>query len=209
MVALYHTLKSLFKQYFYCRKLVWFAAIGLLVGNVLPAGYLSWVHQRGTLDVMSSLQSISRTYRDEFDQPAKLIFLMPCHSTPYHSHVHHNTTMRFLRCEPNLNGVENYSDEADTFYSDPMGWIRKNLPVHPRSALPSHVIAFDSLEPRIKDFLSVYRPKESFFHSDYTTDRVGGNVVIYERFDPTKPTTEVPIAQETTDNPAEEEAEEA
>ncbi|XP_001864746.2 GPI mannosyltransferase 3 [Culex quinquefasciatus] len=190
-------------------KLVWFAAIGLLVGNVLPAGYLSWVHQRGTLDVMSSLQSISRTYRDEFDQPAKLIFLMPCHSTPYHSHVHHNTTMRFLRCEPNLNGVENYSDEADTFYSDPMGWIRKNLPVHPRSALPSHVIAFDSLEPRIKDFLSVYRPKESFFHSDYTTDRVGGNVVIYERFDPTKPTTDLPIAQETTDNPAEEEAEEA
>ncbi|XP_055612590.1 GPI mannosyltransferase 3-like isoform X2 [Uranotaenia lowii] len=170
-------------------KLVWLAAIVLLTLNVIPAGYLSHTHQRGTIDVMSSLQTIAKEYRDEYNQPAKLIFLMPCHSTPFHSHVHQNITMRFLHCEPNLTNDENYLDEAATFYKDPMGWIRKNLPVHPRSALPSHVIAFDSLEPKIKDFLSIYEKKETFFHSDYTTDRIGSNVVIYERFDPSRVTT--------------------
>lgn len=175
---------------------VWIAAVVLLVGNVFPAGYLSLVHQRGTLDVMSSLQSIARNYRDEFDQPAKLIFLMPCHSTPFYSHIHHNTTMRFLHCEPNLKNDENYMDEADTFYKDPMSWVRKNLPVHPRSALPSHVVAFDNLEPQIKDFLSVYEKKETFFHTDYKTDRVGEYVVIYERFDPTRTTTPAPAVDE-------------
>ncbi|XP_058451373.1 GPI mannosyltransferase 3 [Malaya genurostris] len=187
-------------------KLVWFAAIGILVGNIIPAGYLSVVHQRGALEVMSSLQSIARNYKDEFDQPAKLIFLLPCHTTPLQSHIHHNTTMRFLRCEPNFENVDNYVDEADTFYKDPMSWIRKNLPVHPRSALPTHVVAFDSLEPKIKDFLSVYKQKESFFHSDFTTDKIGANIVIYERFDPTKATTTAaPPVQE--EQPAEQDVE--
>lgn len=189
-------------------KFVWLAALILLVGNLLPAYYLSQVHQRGTLDVMSSLQSISRNYRDEFDKPAKFIFLMPCHTTPFQSHIHHNTTMRFLRCEPNLDNVDNYLDEADNFYNDPMGWIRKNLPVHPRSALPTHVIAFDSLEPKIKDFLSVYRQTESFFHSDYTTDRIGGKVNIYERFDPTSSsTTAVPVVEKSVEDQPEEQSE--
>ncbi|XP_055545712.1 GPI mannosyltransferase 3 [Wyeomyia smithii] len=170
-------------------KLVWFAAIALLIGNLVPAGYLSFVHQRGALDVMSSLQSIARNYRDEFNLPAKILFLLPCHSTPFQSHVHHNTSMRFLRCEPNFANDESYVDEAETFHQEPTSWLRRNLPVHPRSALPTHIVAFDTLEPQIKDFLAMYEQKESFFHSDYTTDRIGANILIYERFNPNKGTT--------------------
>lgn len=181
-------------------KLIWFAALGLLVTNALAAGYVGLVHQRGTMDVMSSVRSIARDYRDEFNQPPKFLFLMPCHSTPFYSHVHQNTTMRFLRCEPNLNNDQPYADEADIFYKDPVSWLRRNIPVHPRSAMPSHVIAFDILEPEIENFLVSYEKKETFFHTDYKTGRVGGNVVIYERFDPNKKTTPTTFVEEETED---------
>ncbi|XP_055636618.1 GPI mannosyltransferase 3 [Toxorhynchites rutilus septentrionalis] len=177
-------------------KIVWFCALVLLICNAIPAGYLSRIHQRGTLDVMTTLQSIAHNYRDEFDQPAKFIVLMPCHSTPHLSHIHQNVTMRFLHCEPNFQNAEEYLDEADMFYKDPSGWIRKNLPVYPRSALPSHVIAFDVLEPQISDFLSNYEAKVKFFHSDYTTDRIGSHVIVYERTNPIKVTIAPPVLEE-------------
>lgn len=177
-------------------KRVWAAFVVLLAFNVFPAGYLGFVHQRGTLDVMSSVRSLARNFRDEFDQPAKFLFLMPCHSTPFHSHVHHNTTMRFLRCEPNFDNDKTYADEADTFYKDPVAWLRRNIPVHPRSAMPSHVVAFDVLEPEIENFLVSYVKKETFFYTNYTTERVGGSVVLYERFDPNKKTTPAPMVEE-------------
>uniref|UniRef100_A0A182SM66 Mannosyltransferase n=1 Tax=Anopheles maculatus TaxID=74869 RepID=A0A182SM66_9DIPT len=156
-------------------KMLWLTA--------LLAGYTALVHQRGTLDVMPYLATTAKDYRDEFNNPAKIFFLMPCHSTPYYSHVHQNVTMRFLHCEPNLTDQPNYLDEADQFYANPMSWIRKNLPVHPISALPTHLVAFDVLEPEIKDFLSIYKETASFFHTDYPTGRVGGKVNVYERFD--------------------------
>ncbi|XP_058130543.1 GPI mannosyltransferase 3 [Anopheles ziemanni] len=165
-------------------KTIWLAALFIVAVNGLMAGYTGLVHQRGTLDVMPYLASNAKEYRDEFNNPAKVLFLMPCHSTPFYSHVHHNVTMRFLRCEPNLDEKENYVDEAAQFYENPMGWVRKNLPVHPVSALPSHVVAFDVLEPQIKDFLSIYREKVSFFHTDYPSERVGQFVKVYERYDP-------------------------
>lgn len=179
---------------------MWLAALVLLVLNAIPAGYLSLVHQRGTLDVMSSLQNIARNYQDESGQGAKFLFLMPCHSTPYHSHIHHNTTMRFLRCEPHFYENHVFRDEAETFYKDPISWLRRNIPVHPRSAMPSHVIAFDVLEPEIKDFLTNYEKLDSFFHSDYKTERIGGNVVIYERYNPSKPTPTPIVTKEEPDN---------
>ncbi|XP_053677771.1 GPI mannosyltransferase 3 [Anopheles nili] len=165
-------------------KMIWLVALLVVAVNGLMAGYTGLVHQRGTLDVMPYLASTARDYRDEFSNPAKVFFLMPCHSTPLYSHVHQNVTMRFLHCEPNLADKENYVDEADQFFDNPMVWIRRNLPVHPLSALPTHVVAFDVLEQQIKDFLSIYQEKASFFHTDYPSGRVGGYVKVYERFDP-------------------------
>lgn len=96
--------------------LLWTIALVILIGNIAPAAYLSVVHQRGTLDVMPQLAKISNEFKDESGNRASIFYLMPCHSTPYYSHVHANVTMRFLRCEPNLRNVENYVDEADQFY---------------------------------------------------------------------------------------------
>lgn len=70
--------------FFFISYLVWAVAIVLLAGNAVPAIYLSTVHQKGTLDVMPALEKISREYREEDGRSAKIVFLMPCHSTPYY-----------------------------------------------------------------------------------------------------------------------------
>lgn len=184
--------------------IIYVAALTLLIGNLVPAGYLSYVHQRGTLDVMSVLRRLSNEYKDETGQNAKVLFLMPCHSTPGYSHLHGNATLRFLKCEPNFDHVQNYQDEADQFYKDPSKWIRSHIPVHPPSALPSHLVLFDVLAPRISDFLSTYQPVETIFHADYVSgdNRIGKNVVVYERVDPTqapkKSTTKAPPQEQET-----------
>jgi len=164
--------------------LIWFVAVVILVSNVIPAGYLGYVHQQGTVKVMDRLAGIARDYKSEDGRPAKILFMMPCHSTPYYSHIHANVTMRFLTCEPNFQKQEKYLDEADQFFEAPMKWIRKYLPVHPISALPSHVVVFDTLAPKISDFLSIYKPLEVFFHSDHLVSlRNGRNVILYERIE--------------------------
>jgi phosphatidylinositol glycan class B len=69
--------------------------IGLVVTQ-LPFGfYTAYWHQRGVVDVMDWL----REYRAE--QSIDVMFLMPCHSTPYMSHLHRPTAhLEFITCEP-------------------------------------------------------------------------------------------------------------
>ncbi|CAO1395837.1 unnamed protein product [Diamesa hyperborea] len=173
---------------------IWLVAIVIFFANAVPAGYMGVVHQQGTMSVMPKLAQIASEYRSDNGQQAKIFFMMPCHSTPYYSHIHTNISMRFLTCEPNFKKVENYLDEADLFYQEPMKWIRSHLPVHPVSALPTHVVVFDTLTAKIGDFLSIYKPLEIFFHSDYTlSNRSGKNVIIYERINTVpKATTKAP-----------------
>lgn len=59
------------------------AAFFLLVSNLLAALYTGLIHQRGTLDVMSHLQTLCDINRDVPLQP-DVLFLMPCHSTPFY-----------------------------------------------------------------------------------------------------------------------------
>lgn len=184
---------------------VWFIAITLLVGNVVPAWYLGLVHQRGTLDVMPQLSKLLRT-TDEKDP--SITFLMPCHSTPYYSHLHQNVTMNFLTCEPNLKNATNYKDEAELFYEEPMKWIEFNIPIHPIEEMPKYVVMFDVLEPRILQFLSIYKRiltiphaevvsncvqgsmvvqcnnRSSLYVAQVSSERVGRNVLVFERFSP-------------------------
>lgn len=154
--------------------IIWLVAIAIVATNVLAAGYLGWEHQKGTTMVMPYLSDVARTYRaPENGDRAKLLFLMPCHSTPFYSHVHQNVTMRFLTCEPNFGQRDNYKDVADRFYEDPAAWIRSHIPVYPPAALPSHVILYESLVDKLKDFLAKYKHAESFFHTEVKRYRMG------------------------------------
>ncbi|XP_060657929.1 GPI mannosyltransferase 3 isoform X1 [Drosophila nasuta] len=148
------------------RTKLWLAALGILLLNALPAWYFSTIHQKGPIELMPKLRNIAQEYRDERDQRANILFLMPCHSTPYYSHIHENVTMRFLTCEPNLKQLANFKDEADRFYDAPASWLRRHIPVHPRTALPSHVVLFDSLADKISEFLTSYKLLHSIEHAE-------------------------------------------
>lgn len=53
------------------------------------------VRQRGTEDVMNHLS------KEVLNEKVKsVLFLMPCHATPYYSTLHRNIPMRFLDCSP-------------------------------------------------------------------------------------------------------------
>ncbi|KAL0345978.1 UNVERIFIED_CONTAM: GPI mannosyltransferase 3 [Sesamum radiatum] len=51
--------------------------------------------QRGTEDVMHYLSNEARE-----NKVKSILFLTPCHATPYYSILHHNIPMRFLDCTP-------------------------------------------------------------------------------------------------------------
>uniref|UniRef100_A0A4W6BZZ8 Mannosyltransferase n=1 Tax=Lates calcarifer TaxID=8187 RepID=A0A4W6BZZ8_LATCA len=156
------------------------AALALLATNLVAALYTGLIHQRGTLDVMSHLQTLCETSSVSTPLQPDVLFLMPCHSTPYYSHIHCQIKMKFLECPPDL-GEEGYVDEADSFYSDPLHWLRTSFPY--KSSLPTHMVLFDVLEEEISVFLrgnNFVRTAE-IFHTHFPEGRVGGSIFIYER----------------------------
>ncbi|CAL8359636.1 unnamed protein product [Gadus morhua 'NCC'] len=157
------------------------AAAGvLLVANLLPALYTGLVHQRGALDVMTRLQELCEPPGPAGSPSPEVLFLMPCHSTPYYSHVHCPLRMRFLECPPDLGGA-GYSEEARVFYQDPLHWLSGAFP--DRAALPTHLVLFDVLEKDISGFLesNKFTRTAEIFHSHFPEGRVGGNILVYER----------------------------
>lgn len=148
----------------------------LIVTNTPVALYTSLVHQQGTLNVMKHISESSIQSKQ-----MSVLFLMPCHSTPYYSYVHKNIEMQFLTCEPNLEGAEGYVDEADTFYNIPLLWLGQHA--SPYKSVPTHVVMFDVLVPKIQVWLHKYRFNQcaQFFHTHFPEGRVGSEVVVFCR----------------------------
>jgi len=142
--------------------------------NIPLALYLSFIHQRGVVDASlwlgkSNLKST--------------MFLMPCHSTPLHSHVHTNINLTFLSCEPNFSSTPHYKDQADIFYSSSISWLDLTFPQSESDSLPESLLMFDQLVPLVDQFLSDrgYTLVKSFFHSHSADGRVGTSVEVYTR----------------------------
>lgn len=156
------------------------AALFLLVTNLGLALYTGLIHQRGSLDVMSHLQTLCDMSSTSTPSQPDVLFLMPCHSTPYYSHVHCPIKMNFLECPPDL-GEEGYVDEADRFYSDPLHWLRTSFP--DTSSLPTHLVLFNVLEKEILVFLqgNNFMRTAEIFHTHFPEGRVGRSIFIYER----------------------------
>ncbi|XP_048887452.1 GPI mannosyltransferase 3 [Brienomyrus brachyistius] len=153
------------------------AAGALVLMNLLPALYTGLVHQRGVLDVMGHLQQLCHTASPQPD----VLFLMPCHSTPFYSHIHCPIKMRFLECPPDLSGNKSYVDEADDFFANPKHWLEVTFTQ--QALLPSHLVLFDVLEKEILTFLEVnkYVRQKEVFHTHIPDGRVGEHIFIYER----------------------------
>ncbi|KAL6707916.1 glycosylphosphatidylinositol anchor biosynthesis [Coniothyrium glycines] len=116
----------------------------LLAVNILLAGYLSLVHQRGVIDVVPYLRHKHETrnplsHLSSNDHPHSISnttvgFLMPCHSTPWRSHlIYPEISAWALTCEPPVNVPlserSSYLDEADEFYINPgpAAWLKSNM----------------------------------------------------------------------------------
>lgn len=68
----------------------------LLVPHIIAAIYLNGFHQSGPLSAVSHLRNQMK-FRD-----LDVLFLMPCHSTPYYAYFHKNVKLDFLRCDPTI-----------------------------------------------------------------------------------------------------------
>ncbi|XP_010607393.1 GPI mannosyltransferase 3, partial [Fukomys damarensis] len=154
----------------------------LLLSSALLALYTGLVHQRGALDVMGHVQEVG--CRSANLSSASVFMMMPCHSTPFYSHVHCPLPMRFLQCPPDLNGQSGYLDEADTFYLDPARWLQREFPN--AALLPARVIIFSVLEEEIRAFLTSgnYERTAVFFHTHFPEGRTGSHIYVYERGPP-------------------------
>ncbi|CAA0831593.1 Alg9-like mannosyltransferase family [Striga hermonthica] len=149
------------------------SVIFLLVTNLPMALYMSMVHQRGAEDVMNYL---SKEARD--NKVKSILFLTPCHATPYYSTLHQNISMRFLDCTPSEE--RGNLDESDQFLQDPLAFVKT---LARNWTPPSHIVLFDSQEKPLKDFLVSHKFDEMkrFFHAHFKVDReLQGSIVVYK-----------------------------
>lgn len=156
----------------------------LLFANIVIALYTTLYHASGTLNVLSYLRDQREIHSPN---PSKNTgapgitagFLMPCHSTPWRSHLTYpNVHAWALSCEPpvGLNAPEKaaYVDEADQFYENPTQFLRQNMegglrhfprkPTYTSSLArhihdptihnwPDYLIFFAQLEPTLQSLL--------------------------------------------------------
>ena len=97
------------------------------------------------VSVMNYLQSLSR----DGGRVRSIGFLMPCHSTPWQSHLHnpeldHPGRLWAIGCEPPLQGqdIGEYRDQTDVFYESPLEYLKTRFPpdvdlTFPPSGYPS------------------------------------------------------------------------
>ncbi|KAJ4988234.1 Alg9-like mannosyltransferase [Stagonosporopsis vannaccii] len=121
------------------------ATIGvLLLINITLASYASQTHQRGVISVLHYIRHKHEARNSLSSHPSyapppvslntSVAFLMPCHSTPWRSHlVYPEINAWALTCEPPLSIPLSeraaYLDEADEFYirPGPRRWLRDNM----------------------------------------------------------------------------------
>ncbi|KZC08488.1 GPI mannosyltransferase 3 [Dufourea novaeangliae] len=144
--------------------------------NIVPGFYFSMIHQRGALDAMNILRKeITNT-----SNTTNMLFLTPCHATPLYSHLHVNLPIRILTCEPNFHNSTNYVDEADAFLADPMQWLSHNYNENDAATIPTHVITFDTVSPKIVQFLEHYQLISEIFYTHFPQSNYGTYIHIYK-----------------------------
>ncbi|KAM5465552.1 glycosylphosphatidylinositol anchor biosynthesis [Microsporum audouinii] len=175
----------------------------LVLVNVTIAIYASIIHASGVINILGYLREQQDTHYQY--EPAKGLtagFLMPCHSTPWRSHlVSPHIRAWALGCEPpvNLSPEEKaaYVDEADLFYNNPSDFLSQRMSstgmlskhftstsTTPKHEWPDYLIFFSPLEPTLKQSLrsssyaECYRTFNTAWHDD---SRRKGDVIAWCR----------------------------
>ncbi|KAH7336475.1 glycosyltransferase family 22 protein [Rhexocercosporidium sp. MPI-PUGE-AT-0058] len=193
----------------------------ILVLNLLIAGYTSLYHQAGVISVTTflrqeyealALDGRGRLLSDPDAGKNDLVkkettftegetfagFLMPCHSTPWRSSlIYPGLKAWALGCEPPIHLAprtperENYRDEADRFYDNPLKFLEEELNTKERP-WPRYIVGFEGIEKDLKTFYEGkmkgfkvserWRTRNSHWHDD---QRRTGDVVVWEFVDGT------------------------
>ncbi|WXC49010.1 glycosylphosphatidylinositol anchor biosynthesis [Fusarium graminearum] len=201
-----------------------FVALGV---NMFLAGYLSFFHQPAPLNVLAYLRhEYERIHPDsvqlaqtshfsampENEDELFALFLMPCHSTPWRSHLIYPGLRAYalgceppLHTEPNTPERDNYRDEADRFYDDPIPFLTSEL-FSPTKALtvPRYIVGFESIEPWLQEFVQTFeaqslgltqvRPVWKGFNGLFNEDwRRSGDMIVWDTgvYDNAPPTKEL------------------
>ena len=123
------------------HKLQRLLLLGTLVANISVGLLATTSHQTAPISVLSYLREQHVKHYLSQPPPYTLApapstmtvgFLMPCHSTPWRSHLVFPSIKAWaLSCEPpiNFNATERaeYVDEADQFYVDPKAFLSQKL----------------------------------------------------------------------------------
>ncbi|KAL5336602.1 Alg9-like mannosyltransferase family-domain-containing protein [Aspergillus crustosus] len=168
--------------------------IFLLLVNGVIASYTTVIHNSGVISVLSYLRDQHQIHgttttwavpgQGESYGGITAGFLMPCHSTPWRSHLIEPTIHAWaLSCEPPINltteAKATYRDEADQFYDSPTSFLRANMigglrhiprrpsyasppnakraptQLYPPHEWPDYLIFFAQLEPTLKRALQL------------------------------------------------------
>ena len=149
----------------------------LLVSNVLAALYFGLEHQRAPSMLLDQL------YKLKPEPNEQTLFLMPCHSTPFYSHLHLPTRLKFITCEPDLENTPGYKDESVLFYEDPNKWLeseyRSSFDNCSEVGLPNYIVLYDVLYDKLYEtFSTCYYDCYKTLHTLFPEGRVGRNALI-------------------------------
>ncbi|KAL4535557.1 hypothetical protein Ndes2437A_g06266 [Nannochloris sp. 'desiccata'] len=174
------------------------AMLGLQVPVTLA---FSLYHQRAQVQVMSYLQTSQST-------STSVLFLTPCHTTPYYSYIHKAIPMRFLDCSPpgwadavhqlNKDGtdwlqlpkftriadVQSTLSQRQQFESNPSGYIKMVFKLNSKIEWPQVIVGFggtmDELDAVLKQY--GYREKRRLWNCLVPVDSKNEcSVSVYER----------------------------
>lgn len=168
-----------------------------LIISVMLQVYFSRFHEVGEIEITKLI----REYKNKTDDKISIGFLTPCHSTPFQSHIHIPTEeadIWFLTCEPPLAtnlgenaDIQNYMDESDYFYDDPVGFMERNF--HSKVVTnmdslewphewPNYIIMFEDLwqNDTVSDYLNPqYKVVEKLWNAPFHWDsRRRGDVLL-------------------------------
>ncbi|TDZ61676.1 GPI mannosyltransferase 3 [Colletotrichum trifolii] len=181
-----------------------------LVVHALLSFFLTLLHQPAPLSVLTYLRTsyarlhptspvtspLPSKYSSSVD-PLFVLFLTPCHSTPWRSHLHHpSLRARALTCEPPLHTAPNsperlnYRDEADRFYDDPQTFLATEIWPAAANNVSRYIVGFEGIEPWLHAFFSgpagerfganpkrVWQGWNGFFNED---SRRAGRLVVWD-----------------------------
>jgi len=186
----------------FIKKLVWKSVAILVLSNIPLAFYISNIHQRGVMDATNFLRKEVRQHNAD-----GILYLMPCHSTPFYSYIHKNITLDFLTCEPPIGeeDLKSYKSEEDFFFEDPKYFLFNHYshtignstikyPTDgkysivediPKKEWPNYIIFFDNIYDDIKFIFenSNYKEVKRYFNSHFNTPKRRGDIIIYSNIE--------------------------